>query len=513
MTESKEGREILEQGGLRARREVLLETIREALAAGDDGTLQLVLNDEHAADLAELMGVLEGESGRRCMGLLGQGLAARVMAELDPVTAAQVTADLGERVLSGLVGEMPPDAAADVLADLPEGRSQGVLSLLPPGDAAELQDLMEHPEDTGGGIMTSRLVAVPREVTVSRAVDLLRAWAEEEEILTVFVVDQDHRLVGTVSLRRMLLADRGGDDGGTGRPGADHGCGRTWTRRKIAAIFADYDLLALPVVDEYDELIGQVTVDDIVDIIHEEATEDNLKMAATSSREMEDPSALGVVRRRLPWLMLCLAGTLLTGGVLDLFSGVLAALSPLVLFVPAIMAMGGNSGIQTSTVTVRALATGALHRGRVGPTLWRELRAAAGIGLLLGDRRLHGGAPVDGRLTGSFLRRLRHVRRGPAVGRDRRGHPPLLPGHGDRSRRRFRPSDHDSQRHPVPGHLFRRGGAAAALDRLGSIHRNPSGGPTGSVAPWRVSPASRNLRKSAGWNSLVVLHSQGAPAG
>ena len=157
--------------------------------------------------------------------------------------------------------------------------------------------------------------------------------------------------MGTVSLRRMLLAD--------------------------------YDLVALPVVDEHDELVGQVTVDDIVDVIHEEATEDNLKMAATSSREMEDP-VLGVVRRRLPWLLFCLAGTLLTGGVLDLFSGVLSALSPLVLFVPAVMAMGGNSGIQTSTVTVRALATGALRRGRVGPALWRELRAAAGIGLLLG---------------------------------------------------------------------------------------------------------------------------------
>lgn len=189
--------------------------------------------------------------------------------------------------------------------------------------------------------------------------------------------------MGTVSLRRMLLADREAIMGRladlepiTVRADMD--------QEEIAAIFADYDLLALPVVDEQDELIGQVTVDDIVDVIHDEATEDNLKMAATSSREMEEPSALGVARRRLPWLMLCLAGTLLTGGVLDLFSGVLAAFSPLVLFVPAIMAMGGNSGIQTSTVTVRALATGVLHRGRIGQALWRELRVASGMGLFLG---------------------------------------------------------------------------------------------------------------------------------
>ena len=384
MIESKESREVLGQGGLKARREVFVETVCEALAAGDDGTLRLILNDEHAADLAELVRVLEEEAGQRCMGLLEDRLSARVMAELDPAMAAQVAADLDERALAGLVGEMAPDAAADILADLPEDRSDAVLALLPPEDAADLQDLMEHPEDTGGGIMTSRLVAVPREVTVSRAVDLLRAWAEEEEILTVFVVDEEHRLVGTVSLRRMLLANREATmeqladrEPMTVRADMD--------QEEIAAIFSDYDLLALPVVDEHDELIGQVTVDDIVDVIHEEATEDNLKMAATSSREMEDPSIPGVVRRRLPWLLLCLAGTLLTGGVLDLFSGVLASLSPLVLFVPAIMAMGGNSGIQTSTVTVRALATGTLPRGRVGPALWRELGAAAGIGLLLGS--------------------------------------------------------------------------------------------------------------------------------
>jgi magnesium transporter len=155
-------------------------------------------------------------------------------------------------------------------------------------------------------------------------------------------------------------------------------------QEEIAEIFADFDLLALPVVDLQGTLVGQVTVDDIVDVIHEEATEDNLKMAATSSAEMEQRSVVAVMRRRLPWLLFCLLGTLLSGGVLDLFSGVLAALSPLVLFVPAIMAMGGNSGIQTSTVTVRSMAMGILHRHEIRQALWREFRVAAGMGLFLG---------------------------------------------------------------------------------------------------------------------------------
>jgi magnesium transporter len=155
-------------------------------------------------------------------------------------------------------------------------------------------------------------------------------------------------------------------------------------QEEIAEIFADYDLLAMPVVDASGTLVGQVTVDDIVDVIQEEATEDNLKMAATSSEEMEDRSVLSVMRHRLPWLLFCLVGTLLSGGVLDLFSGVLATLSPLVLFVPAIMAMGGNSGIQTSTVTVRSLATGILLPEQVHRALWRELRVATLMGMFLG---------------------------------------------------------------------------------------------------------------------------------
>lgn len=378
-----EAQDVLEQGALQERRDILFETTREALDGDDPGTLRLVLNSQHAADLAELMERLADDDRHRCLTLLGDALGGRVLAELDAPIALRFAGELDSEALSELVEEMAPDDAADVLADLPEADSERVLSLLEDDDAGELRELMEHADDTGGGIMTSRLVAVRDDVTVAQAVDILRVWAEEEEILTVFVVDDARHLRGTVSLRRMLLAE--GDalmatltepEPITVRADMD--------QEEIASIFADYNLLALPVVDEDGELIGQVTVDDIVDIIQEEATEDNLKMAATSSEEMTERSAVGIIRRRLPWLLFCLAGTLASGGVLELSSGVLAALTPLVLFVPAIMAMGGNSGIQTSTVTVRSLATGTLHPGQVRQALWRELRVATGMGLFLG---------------------------------------------------------------------------------------------------------------------------------
>ena len=155
-------------------------------------------------------------------------------------------------------------------------------------------------------------------------------------------------------------------------------------QEEIAEIFRDYDLFVIPVVDDDGRLIGQVTVDDIVDVIDDEATEDMYEMAATSPDEREARSVFGVIRLRLPWLLVCLAGTLVSGGIIGFFSGTLASLSALVLFVPAIMAMGGNTGIQTSTVTVRSLAIGYARRTTILQILWRELLTACGMGLALG---------------------------------------------------------------------------------------------------------------------------------
>jgi magnesium transporter len=375
----------LAHGGLQERRDVLLEITRDALDVGDLATLRLVLNSQHAVDLADLLSRLDEDDRPKCMGLLAESLAAGVLAEFDSPIPHSVTAGLDDQALSGIVEEMAPDDAADVLAELPEEHSERLLSLMEDEEADEVRELMEHPEDSGGGIMTSRLVSVQQDSTIAAAVDYLRERAGEspEEPLAVFVVDDGGRLVGTVSLHRMLLSgpdellgDVADREPITVRADLD--------QEEIAEIFADYDLLALPVIDADGGLVGQVTVDDIIDVIQEEATEDNLKMGATSSQEMEQRSVRGIMRRRLPWLLFCLLGTLLSGAVLDLFSGVLAVLSPLVLFVPAIMAMGGNSGIQTSTVTVRSLATGVLHPDEVRRTLWRELRVATAMGLFLG---------------------------------------------------------------------------------------------------------------------------------
>jgi magnesium transporter len=375
--------EPLRHGGMEGRREILLETTRQALVDGDYTVLRLVLNSQHPADLAALFSHLEEKQQQNTLPLLAEGIAAATLAEMDTATRMDVTEDLGEEELSGLVGEMEPDDAADLLGELSDEQSSKVLELLQ-DDAEEVRLLLEHPEDTGGGIMTPRLVSVSEQMTVADAIERLREQEDEaDDNVYLYVTDALASLVGTVSLRSLLLAQPQTPISTLTRPNPI-AVGSDMDQEEIAQVISTYNLMAVPVVDASGRLVGQVTIDDVVDIIEQEATEDIYSQAATSSEELEERSVFGVVRRRLPWLLVCLAGTLLSGGIIDYFDGMLAATGLLLLFVPAIMAMGGNTGIQTSTVTVRSIATGKLGAEDVLKTVSRELRTALCMGSLLG---------------------------------------------------------------------------------------------------------------------------------
>lgn len=375
--------EIMESGSLQGRREILLETARESLEAGDLGTMRLVLNNQHPADLADLFRHLGEEDQQRLLPLIADPLAARMLAELDTSTMLSVTENLDHGVLSDLVEEMAPDDAADLLGDLSEEHSEKVLQLMEGEEVEEVRELMAHPEDTGGGLMTSRLVAVRSDMSVASAIAYLRGQTDEEHIFYVYVVDEEERLLGTAPIKRLLLASH--DTSISDLTKRECISVRAdMDQEEIARLFADYDLVALPVVDEEGRLVGQVTVDDVVDVIHREATEDFYGLAGTSAEELEARSIAGVLRRRLPWLLVCLGGSMFSGAVIDGFGEVVAASSMLMVFAPGIMGMGGNTGVQTSTVTVRSMATGHLKPGEIWRSIWRELRVALSIGALLG---------------------------------------------------------------------------------------------------------------------------------
>ncbi|MCY4602593.1 MAG: magnesium transporter, partial [Gemmatimonadetes bacterium] len=214
----------------------------------------------------------------------------------------------------------------------------------------------------------------------AQAIEQVRAWAEDEdEVFYLYLTDQEGLLSGLVPLKRLLLAPADAPVGTLAKrnPIAVRS---DMDQEEIAYIFAEYDLWVLPVVDDVGRLVGVVTVDDIFDVIEEETTEDMYEMAAIPSEERTDRSAAGVVRLRLPWLLVCLGGTLLAGAVIEGFDDTLSKVIALSFFVPAVMAMGGNTGIQTATVTVRSLAIGQGQWGLVA----RELRVALGLGGILG---------------------------------------------------------------------------------------------------------------------------------
>ena len=246
------------------------------------------------------MRLMDDPSRKTLFGLLDEPLAAEALAESDPLTTVAIAENLGPRKLSGLVQEMAPDDAADVLSEL-EGEEAGrILDLMEREEAREVQELMAHAEDSGGGIMTPELIFVRQDTTVSHVIETLRREVGETEVLELYVVDGENRLVGKVPLHRLV----------TGRPESTLSglmvkdlitVSPETDQEEIAKLFTRYDLFSLPVVGPDGTLIGQITVDDVLDVIHDEATEDIYKMAGTSEQEIAHASVLGVVWVRLPW--------------------------------------------------------------------------------------------------------------------------------------------------------------------------------------------------------------------
>ena len=338
----------------------------------------------HPADLADLMELLSQEERTELFALLDRDHAGEVLLEVDEATRGEMLEELDAPELAEVVETMPPDEAADIVGDLSDERSEEVLEELPADASEQIEDILEYDEESAGGIMTPVLFRAQEDMTVGRAIGLIQSHEiDDEAAFYLYVVGSEDRLVGVVPLRKLV----------TSRPStllssilsrevksvpvdAD--------QEDIADAFRKYDHLAMPVVDQTGKLLGQVTVDEVVDVIMEEATEDVYKMAGTDDAELATHSVFKVARIRIAWLFVCLAGTMFAGVVIRMFEATLAEMLGLMAFVPAIMAMGGNSGVQTSTVMVRGLATGAVEPKRILRALFHEVRVALVMGVVCG---------------------------------------------------------------------------------------------------------------------------------
>ncbi len=277
------------------------------------------------------------------------------------------------------------DDVADILGELPKKEQDEVLSLMEQEDASDVRELMYYPEDTAGSLMTTEFVALNKHMTAQTAIDTLRANAPDAEtVYYVYVVDDDNVLVGVLSLRELIIATPDTLVEQIMRLRVISVNAYT-DQEEVASMVSKYDLLAVPVVDNFSRLLGIITVDDIIDVLEEEATDDILRMGGANAEELEEELPLfgrvgTSVRSRLPWLLITLFGGLVASMVMRNIEAELQTVVALAYFIPLLLGMGGNVGTQSSTVTVRGISTGQLDPARLFSNIVKD----AFVGLIVG---------------------------------------------------------------------------------------------------------------------------------
>jgi magnesium transporter len=357
--------------------------LEELVESGDLEALDRFISMLHPADLAALFGVLPKAHWPQVVSRLSIARVSDLMEELPDHLRDDLAEHLKPDQLTEAIEEMASDDAADVLADLPEPLARDLIEALPEEDRHEVETLLKYPEDSAGGLMQVELVSVPENATVDQTIDAVRANAEEVSTFHfVYVVDDEHRLVGVLNLGALLLAppDQVIDELVKRNV---HVVNPEVDQENVAQMFQRYDLVALPVVDDRGRLLGRILHDDAADVLEEEAEEDIMHMAGATTRELElvyTDQVLKIASVRLPWLLATLAGLTVPAFLVSAFQVSFPQMMTLVPFIPVIGAMGGNIGSQSSTIVVRGFATGRVDIHNLRRFLVKELI----IGLLMG---------------------------------------------------------------------------------------------------------------------------------
>ncbi|HHM24304.1 MAG TPA: magnesium transporter, partial [Bacteroidetes bacterium] len=354
--------------------ESTIEDLRELIANRADGFIRNIVRELRPADIAHVLRHLSREERLYLFSLLDPETASDVLAELDEPIQEELIREMDSERLSQVIDEMESDDATDVVAKLPSDVAEEILESIDREDSAEVRELLSHAEDTAGGIMAKEFVAVNKDLTVDQAIQKIRHMAKEiEDIYNVFAVDDEGHLVGVVPLQDLLLARPGmkvqhimDTDVVYVTPDVD--------QEEVARLFKMYDLVSIPVVDEDKRLIGRITIDDVMDVIEEEASEDAQMIAGiTTGLDFSETSPLKVSRARLPWLIVSFTGEIISGQLMSMFHTTLTRVLYIVFFVPLIMAIGGNVGNQSAIMVIRGLDTGEVDVLEMGKRLRSEL--------------------------------------------------------------------------------------------------------------------------------------------
>lgn len=357
-----------------------------------------------APDLAEELSDVPERYALLFFRLLPKENAAEVFSYLEKDRRHALVSAFSDKELRILTEELFFDDCADLLEEMPATVVTRILAAADPDTRRQLNELLRYPEDSAGSMMTTEFVMLRREMTVAEAFAKIRKEAiDKETVYTVYVVDAARRLIGTVSAKELLLASPEKTVGEIYRPNALF-VNTGDDREAVARMFDKYDLLALPVADAEGRLVGIVTVDDAIDVLHAEAEEDFQVMAAITPSDTPylRTSTFRLYLARIPWLAVLLLSATLTGAIISSFESALAVSTVLAAFIPMLMGTGGNAGSQASVVVIRGLSLGEIQPRDALRVLWKELRVAILTALTLAILAFAKVVLIDGLLFGSI---------------------------------------------------------------------------------------------------------------
>jgi magnesium transporter len=367
------------------RNRILVESIKRLLRRGAASHLGKIVNKTHAADLSVVFRSLSLSEQRKLFGLISDVEQKGILfSELDEDTFQDLIEDMKIEDIVRILESMPADDVADIIGRLPEEKSQTILDKMKRAESEEVEGLLRYEDDTAGGIMVPDFIALREDVTASEAIESLQTEHSDVEMaFYLYVVDEYGKLVGVSSLRQLVvvspetpLREFMTTDVFSVQTDMD--------QEEVARLVARYDILAVPVVDGTNRLMGIVTVDDVIDILRKEATEDILKMAGAGEEFVETKTIFKSTRIRLPWLFASCMGGLFAFFIIGEYENSLSKITYLAAFIPVIMGMGGNIGTQSSTIVVRGLATGRINVRDIWPVVFKELSIGVILGLVYG---------------------------------------------------------------------------------------------------------------------------------
>ncbi len=366
----------------------LAQRLRESLQEQEsDGLIPALVQEFPPQDVAEALTLLD-EPTQQALVLvqMPEEQAAEVLDYLEPVLVEEIFEHIPLDKAARLLQALPADDAAQILEELEESKAEALLQQMAPPEARDVRELLEYPPNTAGRLMVRQYVRVRPEWSIEQAIDYLRQIGPDiETIYYLYAVDTRQRLVGVCSLRELVLADPSKrieqimeTDLVVVKPETD--------QEEVANLLSKYDLLAIPVVDELGRMLGIVTIDDVVDILVSESTEDVLKLGAVEVTEEPymSQSPWDLARKRVRWLILLFVAERLTGTVLRAYDEEIQKVSALAWFIPLLIGTGGNAGSQTTTTITRALALGEVRLHQVLKVVLREMATGVLLGLLIG---------------------------------------------------------------------------------------------------------------------------------